>query len=45
MVHEGPVGETLALQAGPMGETVSKHVVISGLYTKGSVKNGKNVVF
>jgi hypothetical protein len=25
MVEEGPVGQTLALQAGPVGETVAKH--------------------
>jgi hypothetical protein len=28
MVQEGPVGETLALQAGPMGETVAKHDIL-----------------
>jgi hypothetical protein len=25
MVQEGPMGETLALQAGPVGETIEKH--------------------
>jgi hypothetical protein len=28
MVQEGPVGEILALQAGPMGETVAKHDIL-----------------
>jgi hypothetical protein len=28
MVQEGPVGETLALQAGPMGVTVAKHGIL-----------------
>jgi hypothetical protein len=28
MVQEGPMGETLALQAGPVGETVAKHGIL-----------------
>jgi hypothetical protein len=28
MVHEGPVGETLALQAGPVWETIAKHNIL-----------------
>jgi hypothetical protein len=28
MVQEGPVGETLALQAGPLGETITKHDIL-----------------
>jgi hypothetical protein len=28
LVQEGPVGETLALLAGPMGETVAKHDIV-----------------
>jgi hypothetical protein len=28
MVQEGLVGETLALQVGPVGETVSKHDIL-----------------
>jgi hypothetical protein len=56
LMQEGPVGETLALQAGPMekpwlsmtyfnSRPLEQHVVISGPYTKGSVKNGKKEVF
>jgi hypothetical protein len=34
MVQEGPVGETLALQAGPVGESHSKawHNIVVDLY-------------
>jgi hypothetical protein len=28
MVQEGPMGETLALQAGPVDETVAKHDIL-----------------
>jgi hypothetical protein len=28
LVQEGLVGETLALQAGPMGETIAKHDIL-----------------
>jgi hypothetical protein len=28
MVEEGPVGETLALQLGPMGEIIAKHAIL-----------------
>jgi hypothetical protein len=28
MVQEGPVGETLALQVGPLEETVAKHDIL-----------------
>jgi hypothetical protein len=28
LVQEGPMGETLALQAGPVGETVAKHDIL-----------------
>jgi hypothetical protein len=28
LVYEGYVGETLALQAGPVGETVVKHDIL-----------------
>jgi hypothetical protein len=28
MLQEGPVEETFALQAGPMGETIAKHDIL-----------------
>jgi hypothetical protein len=28
MVQEGPIGETLALQVGPMGKFVAKHGIL-----------------
>jgi hypothetical protein len=28
MVQEGPMGETLALQVEPVGETVAKHYIL-----------------